>query len=562
MAIATNAEIRGDPTQTQALRQAYGARLRRWFDKLIAALEEGIVDDDVFAINQDDPSVPPVFDFPRDRDTVTQFNQWLQRQERDGVLEIIGEDDNTWVRSAYSRGISDADRRLQQEGIDIRDDDVVAALQTPVHRDQLQDLYARNFAALEGITDEMNRQIREELATGLAEGAGPAVVAAAITDRVDKIGRRRATIMARTEIINSYTTATLNRYEEMGVDTVTVKAEFATAGDERVCATCASLEGNVYTIQQMRTETFTFDENEFPVRPPIHAQCRCTLLPVTDPDEVRRNARKRFEEDPTADNARALLASDLSDEEVLDAFQTHDPGWLSPRNGFLFEDVVDGTTVSRSGRSVPVVGKQAAIANELEDEFVEEFGRDAFNQVMDVGRGWSLAADSNRTGPLWKAVADDTGNMKLAISDRFVEQADDEVVENIRNYIAMHQEKVREVYGDEIPVYRGIPAHLAEEGAETSIEHRAVESWSTDPAIADWFGRMNSDGIVVMDTATPDEVAWTSHFDDLVDNESEFVRIHEGVKRYSEDQIVSTDDDQRGIRILRHFVNTYEEKDG
>jgi len=140
----------------------------------------------------------------------------------------------------------------------------------PVHRDKLQLLYTRNFQALEGITDAVDKEVSRVLTQGLAEGVNPREAARRITDRVDKIGKTRATTLARTEIINAHAEGTLDRFERMGVDEVGVKAEWQTAGDSRVCPICASLEGSTFTIDEARGKL------------PAHPRCRCAFLPVVN----------------------------------------------------------------------------------------------------------------------------------------------------------------------------------------------------------------------------------------------------------------------------------------
>ena len=99
-------------------------------------------------------------------------------------------------------------------------------------------------------------------------------IARRLTDRVDKIGKTRATAFARTESINAHTTATLQRYEQLGVEEVGVEPEvrIETAGDAAVCEQCQDAAGRgPWPIDEFR---------QSPYRPPLHVNCRCTVLPV------------------------------------------------------------------------------------------------------------------------------------------------------------------------------------------------------------------------------------------------------------------------------------------
>jgi SPP1 gp7 family putative phage head morphogenesis protein len=127
-------------------------------------------------------------------------------------------------------------------------------------------------------------------------------MARVLSDRVDKIGKTRATVLARTEVINAHAEGTLKRFEELGVGEVTVKAEWQAAGDNRVCPICENLEGTTHSLEDVRSATARLTEDdvrphlpepkrvdqfdvssltgEFPVKPPAHPQCRCAIVPA------------------------------------------------------------------------------------------------------------------------------------------------------------------------------------------------------------------------------------------------------------------------------------------
>lgn len=127
-------------------------------------------------------------------------------------------------------------------------------------------LKVRNLSALRGITDEMNKQIIRELTDGVQLGESIPKLAARLTDRVDKIGKTRATMMARTETINAFTQGAELRYAQAGIKTL----EWLTAHDSRTCNDCLELDGKQFSIKSAH------------VRPPLHPNCRCSLLPVID----------------------------------------------------------------------------------------------------------------------------------------------------------------------------------------------------------------------------------------------------------------------------------------
>lgn len=270
-----------DPTETSTLRKSYQRALQSPLRELKGLIREGIVERGAFdySINQDDM---PVFRFDQDPTAVDHFDDWLRSALNQGYLTTVSIDGNEFVRSAYTRGVSHANSALRSADVEIPEDDIEVILRMPIHRDKLRDLYQRNFELLEGVTSDMQQGMRAALTEGLASGHGPERIARDLNDRVDKIGMHRSELIARTEIINAHSDATLQRYEQIGVDTVTVQAEFQTAGDERVCLVCGALEGTVMTLEDVRNGTFTFNDLEFPNKPPIHPLCRCRILPVTE----------------------------------------------------------------------------------------------------------------------------------------------------------------------------------------------------------------------------------------------------------------------------------------
>jgi SPP1 gp7 family putative phage head morphogenesis protein len=149
----------------------------------------------------------------------------------------------------------------------------------PVHAEQLQSLYTRTLTEWEGVVSATEQQIARELSDGLAQGENPTKVARRISDRIDKIGKTRATDLARTEIIRSHANGSLERFEELGVDEVSGEAEFTAANDRKTCPICRNLDGNVYPIAEAKGLI------------PQHVRCRCAWKPVvSDTKQFTLNA--------------------------------------------------------------------------------------------------------------------------------------------------------------------------------------------------------------------------------------------------------------------------------
>jgi len=289
-----------DPTNTEALRQRLLREFRRRFERVRGLVREAVgYEDDVLHLAQDSrlADADDVERFPTDGGKTRAFLKWLREKLDAEVLEpaVRREVENgehwtaTYIRAAYVQGWEQARERLQNAGVSTENVDDVLRLGVPT--EQLRRLYTRTYEATETVTSEAAPVVRDVLTTGLAEGINPKEMARRLTKELRTVQRTRAEVLARTEVINSYSEATLDRYERAGIEGATVSGEFATADDDRVCPICEAIEGAEFAADAMRSETFTFEPSEsepthlggeYPVKPPVHPQCRCAILPVIE----------------------------------------------------------------------------------------------------------------------------------------------------------------------------------------------------------------------------------------------------------------------------------------
>jgi SPP1 gp7 family putative phage head morphogenesis protein len=268
---------RVDPTRTVILRRRYEADMVRRFRDLEKVIRQAIGADDALGLEANKVAPPPRFDFKRDPEKVSAFIDWLRRSHQDGILELRrgtaqrsapGAWQDIYIQSAYQKGLQQAASQMRKAGARVDQSFVDAAFLRPVHADRVGLIYTRAYTDLKGITDAMDAGISRVLAQGIAEGVEPMEMARRIVDRVEGIGIARARTLARTEIIGSHAAATLNSFKEAGLEGVNVLAEFATAGDNKVCERCAALEGKLYLIEEAEGLI------------PVHPNCRCTFIPA------------------------------------------------------------------------------------------------------------------------------------------------------------------------------------------------------------------------------------------------------------------------------------------
>jgi SPP1 gp7 family putative phage head morphogenesis protein len=280
-----------DPTRTLSLRRKFVADVDRRFTALKRLITVSVVQNDCFGLLESSNSLrlqgaaePEQFKFLTLPKKIDAFMAWLHEQEKAGVLElstkpgVFKSGDNPWtntyIDSAYQRGIRRGRQELRNQGVDIPDfgdkqlrDPVMVAFNQPVHAERVALIYTRAYNDLKGITNAMDTQISRILAQGLAEGRGPRELARQMADRVEGIGITRARILARTEVIAAHHAANIQEYRNAGIEGVSVRAEWATAG-YKVCPICSALQGKVYSL----------DEIEFMI--PRHPNCRCVAIPI------------------------------------------------------------------------------------------------------------------------------------------------------------------------------------------------------------------------------------------------------------------------------------------
>lgn len=229
-------------------------------------MRTGIIENSVLQVRES-LATPPTqrdFRFTTDASKIEAFDRWLQAQAERDILDVYG-GENQYITRAYRSGVREAGRDLQALNIVEDAGGVATSTRLPVHREQLEALYTRNFGALQGMTDATANEMRRTLSEGLAGGDGPYDIARDLSDRIEKVGRHRANMIARTETLNSHNTARATEYQRHGVEKVTIVLA-ATA-----CPECQALQAGA-----------PYPADEAAGLLPRHPNCRCSLAPVID----------------------------------------------------------------------------------------------------------------------------------------------------------------------------------------------------------------------------------------------------------------------------------------
>lgn len=332
--MAISNPLRADPTRTLTLRRRFIADMKRRIKIVEKAVFETIVTQD--ALGLEVPSQDPLnlneatfeqnverqaWRFQTNEQKIASFNQWFAEQVEANLLEVDIEG-NPWsaeyVHSGYRKGMNRAyidthkealaaDKTFYEGG---KAQFMQDAFNQPETVSKLRLLGTRNYELLKGFTQTSGQQLNFILANALVNGDGPRQIAKTMQDRLQSLTRTRALTIARTEVIYAHAEGQLDAFERLGVEEVGALAEWSTAGDDRVCALCAPLEGMILKVEEARGMI------------PRHPNCRCSWIPslenkATKQSEAKKRIKKSIKaEKPKATAKEAKAASTWTGKET------------------------------------------------------------------------------------------------------------------------------------------------------------------------------------------------------------------------------------------------------
>lgn len=115
--------------------------------------------------------------------------------------------------------------------------------------------------------------LNDLLLVGLQHGKTVTEIAVMLHNRMGQ-GFNECHRLVRTETMHCLNDAALQRYKDANIEYVQIWA----AVDERTCDTCGGYHGKIYPIDKCP-------------HIPLHANCRCTMLPITDNKEIEKQKR-------------------------------------------------------------------------------------------------------------------------------------------------------------------------------------------------------------------------------------------------------------------------------
>lgn len=255
--------LKADPSRTKTLRGALEREFHKRFNRIKHDIFALLVTEDAFGLRPRNQTTRAVTDnatienqrfrFLSTPEQIVAFQEWLKTQTNAIVLggATPGNVDNVYwqrfVEEGYRKGQGRAFVDVRPVAAATTDPKALAFFEgtkaeflrssfgSPVAVDKVKILAGRVFTELQGVNVAMAQGITRELTEGLARGENPHTIARRMQDTVEGIGKRRATLIARTEIIRAHAEGQLDAMESLGVEKVGVAVEWSTAGDDRVC---------------------------------------------------------------------------------------------------------------------------------------------------------------------------------------------------------------------------------------------------------------------------------------------------------------------------------------
>jgi SPP1 gp7 family putative phage head morphogenesis protein len=210
--------------------------------------------------------------FQRNEANLHNFDKWMQGLIDREILQPSVPLPDKWLSkplgTSYAKGADSTRRKaakpLAKKGVALSKKHPFT---NPAHVDRARMAYLRTYNDMEGVTSTMKTQMRRILAEGIMRGENPNEIGDRMADRVNKIGKVRGRLIARTEIVEVHQEAALTEAEQIEAETgYVINMEWSTALDGRERDTHRARNGKIYTKEVART--LMGEPN-----------CRCSLNP-------------------------------------------------------------------------------------------------------------------------------------------------------------------------------------------------------------------------------------------------------------------------------------------
>lgn len=234
--------VERDPSMTKTMRNAYERKLVKLFRRFLKdALE-------LVSEKRHHESRPVAFYLPDLEEALDALVKVRIEVPAKPILQGM-------VEEAMKAGVRRATVLLRRASVQASLNEIV------VDQRVREVLYAREASLFKGVTEELLSKMKLELSDGILKGEGMSKLAKRIS-KTTGLSEKRARLIARTETMYAFNTASKEEFKRYGVE----KVEWVAAMDERTCPKCGPLHGKKFKI------------GEAPDCP-LHPNCRCVLIP-------------------------------------------------------------------------------------------------------------------------------------------------------------------------------------------------------------------------------------------------------------------------------------------
>lgn len=223
---------------------------------------------------------------------VTDFREWYESLLDEEVIEPIPAEavrrgrhyTGEYIDGFYEHGIQRANEELEEIDVDVEEERPEIIKQREPHDARLRQARVDTFHDLEDVGRATEQEATREYRDAVLTGATLTETIRRVNDRADKVGETRSELIADGRGVETINSAAIERYAEVGIREVGIRAEakiegeptstWRTAGDDRVCPQCQALAGNTYKISDIRN-----GNAPIPVKD-THPRCRCWYVPT------------------------------------------------------------------------------------------------------------------------------------------------------------------------------------------------------------------------------------------------------------------------------------------
>jgi len=196
-----------------------------------------------------------------------------------------------WNVGAWNKGLVDVSKPFVRASLLIGGTRGIRKVKPTMNfeplRPEVQNALEKRMGVIVNANVTTRKRIRKVIAAGIEEGEGARAIRARISKEFIDIEKVQATTIARTETLWAFNEGAVQGYKQSGV--VAYKQWWA-ANDDRTCSYCSSMHGTKIGLDQSfynKGEVGLMPDGEEFVpsyedidHPPLHPNCRCTIVPV------------------------------------------------------------------------------------------------------------------------------------------------------------------------------------------------------------------------------------------------------------------------------------------